>query len=516
METSSRHTTEVYQPSQQPVSITENTSVQEFLANAEAAQRSFQAERQAYNIVGNEGQLQDVSEDSDEWGSERDSEDGEEGEEEEEDEGPFCSIPKKPEWRAQGEGGLTPEEFQLKENLTFLKWKRRLARIQAKQPQLPPFEKNLDFWRQFWKIIELSDVVVQVVDARNPLFFYSQDVADYVKEVAEWKANVLLLNKADYLTREQRETWAQYFQDSDLKAIFFSAVEAQEDKERKGGKAEEDPGLEFNTSRIMNPHEVLETVQSLSAATPLTVGFLGYPNVGKSSTINCFLNNKRLQVSATPGKTKHYQTHVLKGEVVLVDGPGLVIPDLSMTKASMVLNGVLPIDNLTDWNPSMDLLLTQIPFAYIQKHYGIMASCVKEARRADRKSQGNQILSAFGIMRGFMKPGGVPDQSRAARVILKDYITGRIVFCHAPPGVEQAKFCAFEVDDHGDDYDLELGESFPELRVSEGAHLRGVNRNHKGGAEVGQLPGKAVRKAANRKKREKARRVYKEQNPYMM
>jgi large subunit GTPase 1 len=44
----------------------------------------------------------------------------------------------------------------------FLDWKRKLSKLQTKQPNLPPFEKNLDFWRQLWKIVELSDVVVQV------------------------------------------------------------------------------------------------------------------------------------------------------------------------------------------------------------------------------------------------------------------------------------------------------------------------------------------------------------------
>ena len=34
-----------------------------------------------------------------------------------------------------------------------------------------PYEKNLDFWRQLWRVIERSSVVVQIVDARNPLLF---------------------------------------------------------------------------------------------------------------------------------------------------------------------------------------------------------------------------------------------------------------------------------------------------------------------------------------------------------
>lgn len=40
---------------------------------------------------------------------------------------------------------------------------------------------------------------------------------------------------------------------------------------------------------------------------PVTVGLAGYPNVGKSSTINSLMGTKRVPVSATPGRTKHFQ-----------------------------------------------------------------------------------------------------------------------------------------------------------------------------------------------------------------
>jgi large subunit GTPase 1 len=62
-----------------------------------------------------------------------------------------------------------------------------------------------------WKIVELSDVVVQVVDARDPLFFQCMDLANYVKETDPFKENVLLLNKADLLTPDQRISWSKYF-----------------------------------------------------------------------------------------------------------------------------------------------------------------------------------------------------------------------------------------------------------------------------------------------------------------
>ena len=74
---------------------------------------------------------------------------------------------------------------------------------QNHQP-LTPFEKNLEVWRQLWRVIEKCDVVVQIVDARNPLLFRSMDLENYVKEISQTKQNVLVLNKADLLSKEQR------------------------------------------------------------------------------------------------------------------------------------------------------------------------------------------------------------------------------------------------------------------------------------------------------------------------
>jgi hypothetical protein len=79
---------------------------------------------------------------------------------------------------------------------------------------LTPFERNLEVWRQLWRVIERSHLVVQIVDARNPLKFRCEDLEAYVQDVegAEGekgtgkgkRKNLLLLNKADLLTAEQR------------------------------------------------------------------------------------------------------------------------------------------------------------------------------------------------------------------------------------------------------------------------------------------------------------------------
>jgi large subunit GTPase 1 len=45
---------------------------------------------------------------------------------------------------------------------------------------------------------------VQIVDGRNPLLFRSEDLEKYVTEVDSKKLNMVLVNKADYLTDTQR------------------------------------------------------------------------------------------------------------------------------------------------------------------------------------------------------------------------------------------------------------------------------------------------------------------------
>ena len=77
--------------------------------------------------------------------------------------------------------------------------------------------------------------------------------------------------------------------------------------------------------------------------TKLVVGMVGYPNVGKSSTINVLCRQKKVAESATPGKTKHFQTIHLCEDIILCDCPGLVFPSFVSNTAEMVCNGLLPI-----------------------------------------------------------------------------------------------------------------------------------------------------------------------------
>lgn len=161
---------------------------------------------------------------------------------------------------------------------------------------------------------------------------------------------------------------------------------------------------------------------------------VGYPNVGKSSTINALIGAKKVSVSSTPGKTKHFQTIHLSDKVLLCDCPGLVFPNFATTKAELVCSGVLPIDQLREFTGPAGLVAKRIPKPFLEAIYGMKINTRPLEEGGTGIPTAEELLSAYAKARGFARTGqGQPDESRAARYILKDYVNGKLLFCQPPP-----------------------------------------------------------------------------------
>ena len=166
----------------------------------------------------------------------------------------------------------------------------------------------------------------------------------------------------------------------------------------------------------------------------MIVGLVGYPNVGKSSTINALLGAKKVSVSATPGKTKHFQTIHLSDRVILCDCPGLVFPNFATTKAELTCNGVLPIDQLREFTGPATLVAQRIPIPFLEAIYGMKVPVRPAEEGGTGIPTGEELLRAYATARGFQTQGlGQPDESRAARYVLKDYVKGKLLFVQPPP-----------------------------------------------------------------------------------
>ncbi|KAL1116656.1 hypothetical protein AAG570_005128 [Ranatra chinensis] len=177
-------------------SVTEQSSFEEFLSTAELAGTEFQAEKLNVTFVQPSRPVGVLT-----------AEERKQFEKSKEQKKELLKIPRRPKWTPS----TTAEELKEAERQSFLEWRRGLAELQEVEGlTLTPYEKNLDFWRQLWRVVERSDFIVQIVDARNPLLYRCEDLEKYVKEVSPQKSNMLLVNKADFLTVEQRRAWARF------------------------------------------------------------------------------------------------------------------------------------------------------------------------------------------------------------------------------------------------------------------------------------------------------------------
>lgn len=169
------------------------------------------------------------------------------------------------------------------------------------------------------------------------------------------------------------------------------------------------------------------------------VGFVGYPNVGKSSTINALVGQKRTGVTSTPGKTKHFQTLIISDRLTLCDCPGLVFPSFSSSRYEMVASGVLPIDRMTEHREAVQVVANQVPRHVVEDVYNIKLPKPKPYEPQSRPPLAVELLRTYCASRGYVASSGLPDETRAARQILKDYIDGKLPHYQMPPGMTDAE-----------------------------------------------------------------------------
>ena len=405
-------------------------------------------------------------------------------------------VPRRPPWTKD----MSVDQLDRNEKAAFLEWRRALAAVEEDERlTLTPFEKNLEIWRQLWRVCERSDIVVQVVDARDPLFYRCPDLEAYVTEIDAAKRTLLLLNKADLLSPELRRAWCDYFDERRIGYLWWSAktateaVDAEAARMKKRRAAEEaeraaafgdlpddlrgpshdddennsdddDFGSDsdFGSEEELEPvalrrrpraredilsrEQLLEVLERRAEEAAgegarlrrrdgrVCVGMVGYPNVGKSSTVNALVAAKKTGVSATPGKTKHFQTLELGTGLLLADCPGLVFPSFTASRAELVCNGVLPIDRLTDVREPVGIVASRISRRILEATYHFKLPLPALHEDQSRNATAGELLRAYCAARRLTVQQGRPDEQRAGRAILKDFINGKLLHCVGPDG----------------------------------------------------------------------------------
>jgi len=97
----------------------------------------------------------------------------------------------------------------------------------------------------------------------------------------------------------------------------------------------------------------------------------------------------------------------------------------------------LPIDQLREYTGPVSLITRRLSKEILEATYGLT---IKD-QGGDGNVTAENLLVAYAIARGYVRSGqGNPDEARSARYLLKDYINGKLLFCHPPPFIPEASF----------------------------------------------------------------------------
>jgi nuclear GTP-binding protein len=158
------------------------------------------------------------------------------------------------------------------------------------------------------------------------------------------------------------------------------------------------------------------------------VGFIGYPNTGKSSIINTLRKKKVCTVAPIPGETKVWQYITLMKRIYLIDCPGVVPPSSTDTPQDILLRGVVRVENVENPEQYIPAVLAKTKPQHIERTYQI------------KGYNGHiEFLELLARKGGRLLHGGEPDVDGVAKMVLNDFLRGKIPWFTPPPILEGAE-----------------------------------------------------------------------------
>lgn len=247
----------------------------------------------------------------------------------------------------------------------------------------------MGFWPVVQDMIRNVDVIIIVGDARMP----------------EISINPELVRKAEYF---------------DIPFIVAYAKSDLVDRNEIGSLKKRFPKAYFISGpKNLGVSALRERLKILSKQLHLElprIGIVGYPNVGKSALINALARRRQTIVSPVPGTTRGVQW-VNAGGLRILDSPG-VIPFEDKNR-KLVLIGAKSAYQIK--NPDKSAL--DIINMFLIKNKERLKSFYKLDLASEEPSD---VFIEIGLKRKFLKKGGVVDEDRTARTIIREWQTGKL------------------------------------------------------------------------------------------
>jgi len=242
-------------------------------------------------------------------------------------------------------------------------------------------------------VIERADVVLEVVDARDPLATRTPELERLVKEYG--KKLVIVINKADLVPRPVMEAWRRVL-------------------------SREYPTIYISAQGRLGTRFLWRIIKRATDKRPVVVAVVGLPNVGKSMILNVLRGRHSASTSPVPGWTKTPLLARAATWLKVIDTPG-VIPRGS--EEELAIRGALRPESLEDPVPAAVKLITHLkrkdPHVLL-RYYGVDDADPYVA------------LEKIAARRNLLKKGGELNVEEAARVVIRDWQAGRIVVYFTP------------------------------------------------------------------------------------
>lgn len=310
------------------------------------------------------------------------------------------------------------------------------------------------FFSQLKSVCNQADVIIEVLDARDPLGCRARAVEAAILGKDPSKRIILLLNKIDLIPLAITEKWLAYLRHEFPCVAFKASTQQQRSKfSRRKGRATKVSQKDLAGSGCVGADTLLQLLKNYcrnrGIKTAITVGVIGYPNVGKSSVINSLKRSKAASVSAQPGHTKKLQEVTIDSNVKLLDCPGIIFDDKTdqTSQDGLLLRNCLRADEMTDPVRSVEAMLRRVGPRKFHEIYQL-----------EHFSSSEEFLRLMAAKKGKLRKGGAIDINATAHSILQDWNAGKIPFFTDPPAREvhaEEKGSATIVADWGKEFEFE-------------------------------------------------------------